>query len=119
VERKGQNLQIKATTYILNERTGKKIGFNYKKTDFFQTLILIINYPNLLVTKSFANNVLSFPNLKKNKNIQTDINSLIKKSNIEKLNTRLKETINKIMSGPYSEFIALVITNTRHQYKLI
>jgi hypothetical protein len=42
VER-GQN-QTKATTYILNERTGKKIGFNWK-TDFFQTLILIINYP--------------------------------------------------------------------------
>jgi hypothetical protein len=58
VERKGQNLQIKATTYILNERTGKKID-SIKETDFFQTLILIINYPNLLVTKSFANNVLS------------------------------------------------------------
>jgi hypothetical protein len=59
-------------------------------------LILIINYPNLLVTKSFANNVLSFPNLRKTRTFETDINSLIKKqSNIEKLNTRLKETINK------------------------
>lgn len=96
VERKGQNLQIKATTYILNERTGKKIGFNCRKPDFIQTLILIINYPNLLVTKSFANNVLSFPNLRKTRTFETDINSLIKnQSTIEKLNTRLKETINK------------------------
>jgi hypothetical protein len=67
-----------------------------QETDFFQTLILIINYLNLLVTTSFFANVLSFPNLRKTRTFETDINSLIKnQSNIEKLNTRLKETINK------------------------
>jgi hypothetical protein len=36
VERKGQNLQIKATTYILNERTGKKIDSIARKLIFFK-----------------------------------------------------------------------------------
>jgi hypothetical protein len=34
--KKGQNLQIKATTYILNERTGKKIDSITRKLIFFK-----------------------------------------------------------------------------------
>lgn len=58
------NLKITGTTYILNPRTAKKIGFEAMKPKEKQLLILILNYPNLTFTRSFAHRRLSFPNLK-------------------------------------------------------
>ncbi|UZH54093.1 hypothetical protein JRG66_08755 [Salinimicrobium tongyeongense] len=83
------NLEITGTTYILNPRTANKIGFEVQKTKPAQLIILILNYPNLVFTRSFANKKLSFPNLK---NIKTY------KSNIQKLEEN-KQRISKIRNA--------------------
>ncbi|PTX41500.1 hypothetical protein C8P64_3300 [Christiangramia gaetbulicola] len=83
------NLEITGTTYILNQRTAKKIGFEVQKTNTTQLIILILNYPNLLFTRSFANKKLSFPKIK---NIKTY------RSNIEKLEYN-KQRISKIRNA--------------------
>ncbi|WZL87712.1 hypothetical protein VS868_08820 [Salinimicrobium sp. 3283s] len=52
------NLEITGTTYILNPRTVNKIGFEVQKTNPAQLIILILNYPNLVFTRSFASKFL-------------------------------------------------------------
>ena len=95
-----ENLNIKGTTYILNEKTGKKLGFTSNKPDFIQTIILIFNYPNLLVTKSFANKKISFPNLTNTRAYETSLEELTaNKGKIDNLNNRLKRTIANIGHG--------------------
>lgn len=97
-----ENVNIKGTTYILNEKTAKKLGFKSKRPDFIQTIILILNYPNLLVTKSIASKKLSFPNLSNIRTYETSLKNLI--SNTEKIkiiNKRLKSTI--VKNGSYEK----------------
>ncbi|APG61379.1 hypothetical protein LPB144_05085 [Christiangramia salexigens] len=89
-----KNLNIKGTTYIINENTGKKLGFKSNKPDFVQMIILILNYPNLLLTKSIANNKLSFPNLTNIRTYEASLDELkLNKGKIENINNRLKSTI--------------------------
>lgn len=97
-----ENVNIKGTTYILNEKTAKKLGFKSKRPDFIQTIILILNYPNLLVTKSIASKKLSFPNLSNIRTYETSLKNLI--SNTEKIkimDKRLKSTI--VKNGSYEK----------------
>ena len=70
------NLEITGTTYILNQRTAKKIGFEVQKTNTTQLIILLLNYPNLVFTKSFANKKLSLPNIKNIKTYRSNIRKL-------------------------------------------
>ncbi|MDR5589089.1 hypothetical protein [Christiangramia sp. SM2212] len=87
-------LKIKGTTYILNERTAEKIGFEIQETDTVQQIILIMNYPNLLVTKSFAMKKISFPRLNKTSTYLADIADLKKNRNkIEQIRNILKNKI--------------------------
>jgi hypothetical protein len=88
------NLLIKGTTYILNEKTGKKLGFTPERPGFVQALILIFNYPNLLVAKSFANGKLSLPNLTRIRTFKTTLSKLVEnEALIGDLNERLKRTL--------------------------
>ena len=92
-----KNLNIKGTTYIINENTAKKLGFKSKQPDFINTIILILNYPNLLVTKSIASKKLSFPNLKNIRTYETSLENLISSTEkIEIINKRIKNTIGNI-----------------------
>ena len=68
--------RIKGTTYILNERTARKIGFTTEKTDMVQKIILVLNYPNLIFSKSFLEKKLSLPKLNTTKTYTSDIKSL-------------------------------------------
>ncbi|MBK6266185.1 hypothetical protein JKA74_14160 [Marivirga sp. S37H4] len=71
------SIKIKGTSYILNERTAKKIGFRTVRTDPIQKVILIYNYVNLTISYSIAKAKLSFPNLKEIKTFEADLNDLI------------------------------------------
>ena len=88
------SLKIKGTTYVLNERTAKKIGLNIVRTDFLQKFILTFNYMNLLVSNSIAKNKIAFPKLN---NIITFESSIIelttRKEFIRELNSKIKNTI--------------------------
>lgn len=92
-ERKDENVKIKGTTYIFNERTGRKLGFSCGKPDFIQTLILILNYPNLMLASSFAAKRLAFPDLRDIRTFRTDLSVLKSRQiQIENLNDRLRRT---------------------------
>lgn len=89
------NLKIKGTSYIINERTARKIGFEVIQTDSIQMLILILNYFNLLTSNSIAKGRLSFPNLKNIKTYETNLAELInRKTVISELNNKLVSAIN-------------------------
>ncbi|NMM47674.1 hypothetical protein [Marinigracilibium pacificum] len=86
--------EVIGTTYILNERTANKIGFSAQKTDFAQQIILILNYPNLLISKSLADKKLSLPNIRHTKTYKTDIKTLIdNKEKIERINSAIKNSL--------------------------
>ena len=83
-------LRVQGTSYIINERTAKKLGFKVNNTDSFQKLILIYNYFNMLLSNSIAKNKLSFPKLNNTKTFEAQICELaLRKANIEKLRDAL------------------------------
>ncbi len=93
------DLKIKGTTYILNKRTAEKIGFKEDKTDVVQKFILILNYPNLVATKSIANRKLSFPRLKSIKTYKTDIATLNEnKEKIDTIRNRITNSLQQLVS---------------------
>jgi len=80
-------LKIRGTSYILNERTAKKMGFEIIETDMLQKIILFYSYFNILISNSIAKNKLSFPNINETKTFQTDLEKLKeRKYYIQKLN---------------------------------
>ncbi|MFD1094699.1 hypothetical protein [Salegentibacter chungangensis] len=89
------DLPVEGTTYILNQRTAEKIGFTASKPDFIKSLILLLNYPNLLVSGSFAGNKLLFPKLNNIRTFKASIGELREnKARIESLNKKIKSSIN-------------------------
>ncbi|MDR9399673.1 MAG: hypothetical protein RI562_11480 [Salibacter sp.] len=78
-EKKDLDIKIKGTSYILNERTAEKLGFEVVKKDFLQQAILIFNYFNLLVTNSIGKGRLSFPVMKQIITIEANISTLLAK----------------------------------------
>lgn len=87
------NIKISGTSYIINERTAQRIGFKAIKTDYFQKLILIFNYFNVLITYSISKGKLSFPKLKETRTFETKLNELVKRKDfISNLNEKLKRT---------------------------
>jgi hypothetical protein len=91
---KSENIKIRGTSYIINNRTAQRIGFKVVKTNYIQKLILIYNYFNVLITYSIAKGKLSFPKLKETRTFETTLNELVnRKDFIRDLNEKLKSTI--------------------------
>lgn len=89
-----KQLEVKGTSYIINTRTAKKLGFKVASADGFQKMILLYNFFNLTISNSLAKGKLRFPKLKNTKTYHSDIKTLIdKKSYIKNLNTRLKASL--------------------------
>ena len=85
------NLTLRGTSYIINERTAQRIGFNVVKSDSLQIVILLLNYFNILLSYSLAKNKLSFPKLNDSKTFETKLNDLAqRKDYISRLNEHLK-----------------------------
>ncbi len=86
------NLTLRGTSYIINERTAQRIGFNVVKSDSVQQIILVLNYFNILLSHSFAKNQLSFPKLSASKTFETKLDDLAqRKTYLNQLNSRLKK----------------------------
>lgn len=87
-----EKLIIRGTSYIINKRTAKKIGFEIRETDSLQKIILYYNYFNILISNSIAKKKLCFPNLNHTKTFEAHIGQLLeKKEYIERLNVYLKK----------------------------
>lgn len=85
-------LTIRGTSYIINERTANKMGFRVVKTDPIQKLILIFNYINVMITYSIAKKKISFPNINHTITFECKLNELIQHQDfIDNLNTKLKK----------------------------
>ena len=74
---KTKSLKIQGTSYIINERTGSKLGFTKVKTNNIQKLLLIVNYLNLLCSISLVKGKISFPNLKNVHTFEISMDKLI------------------------------------------
>jgi hypothetical protein len=84
-------LIIRGTSYIVNEKTIKKFGFNKVKTSFIQTIILLFNYSNLLLSISFVKRKLTFPRLSNIITFEADLIQLSQKREyIKSLYDKLK-----------------------------
>jgi hypothetical protein len=96
-EKNGKNMvKIKGTSYIINERTANKIGLKLSKTDLLQKLLLIFNYPNILVSSSFAKKKISFPKLNQISTFENEVNQLIKrKAYILELKNKLSANLDR------------------------
>ncbi|MFD2035188.1 hypothetical protein ACFSKL_10320 [Belliella marina] len=88
-----ENITIRGTSYIINDRTAQRMGFDVVRTDYVQKLILIYNYFNLLITYSIAKGRLSFPKLNRTITFEGKLNELVKRREfIRNLNEKLKNT---------------------------
>ncbi|WP_425637911.1 hypothetical protein ACPUEN_00645 [Algoriphagus yeomjeoni] len=88
-----KNLTIRGTSYILNTRTARKIGFQVVQTDFLQRCILIYNYFNLLCANSLAKGKLTFPKLDEIQTFEAKLDKLMERRNfINSLNKKLKQS---------------------------
>ncbi|MCW3785282.1 hypothetical protein [Plebeiibacterium sediminum] len=89
-ENNSDNMIIQGTSYIINARTAKRIGFNIVKTDVLQKLILVFNYINITITYSFAKGRLSFPNISETRTFETTLHKLkMQKYYLKELSMRL------------------------------
>ncbi|WP_439490089.1 hypothetical protein [Algoriphagus sp.] len=88
------NFTIRGTSYILNERTARKIGFQIVQTDFLQRIILIFNYFNLMLTYSIAKGKWSWPSVVETKTFEANLFDLMEKRDfIQKLKESLEERL--------------------------
>lgn len=93
---KNDNIKVRGTSYIINEKTAERIGFKIKRTDLIQKVILTFNYFNLLISSSLAKKKISFPNLNDTKTFEASLIDLIeRKEYISNLNNKLKNTLAK------------------------
>jgi hypothetical protein len=82
---------IRGTSYIINERTAKRMGFDVVKTELLQQIILTYNYFNIAATYSLAKGKLRFPNISKTKTFETSLQRLKeRKQYLIDLNEKLK-----------------------------
>ena len=56
-----EEITLEGTSYIFNERTAEKLGFQRKRTNLLQQFILTYNYLQILLANSIAKGKLSFP----------------------------------------------------------
>ncbi|MBB6325819.1 hypothetical protein FHS59_001434 [Algoriphagus iocasae] len=90
-EENKENLIIRGTSYIINERTAKKLGFKVVQTDFLQKCILVYNYFNLLISYSLAKGKWTWPRIDDTKTFEAKLEDLIeRKDYIKSLERKLK-----------------------------
>jgi len=92
------DILVRGTTYILNEKTIKRLGFKVVQTDPIKKIILHLNYVNILISNSIAQKKLTFPNLKNTRTFEASICDLLsRKEYLIDINEKLKS---KIASRP-------------------
>lgn len=72
-----ENLRIRGTTYIMNQRTAERFGFKTVNTDLLQLIILLLNYIPLTISYSFLKKRVQFPNISEIKTYEVNMSELI------------------------------------------
>ena len=71
------HIKIKATSYIINSRTAKKLGLQKTDSDMLQYFILYLNFFNLTCALSLLNNKLTWPKINQTSTYEGELDSLI------------------------------------------
>lgn len=87
-----RDLQVKATSYILNERTASRMGFTKSRPDYIQSLTVILNILPILSAYFYIQSGPAFPNIFRVQTFEASIQDLIKRK--AKI-MRLKEGLQK------------------------
>ena len=92
--REHANLKIRGTSYIISERTARKMGFQVTGLDGVQKGLLVYSYYNLLLSNSIAKGRLAFPKLSRTITVESNLSELIaRKQAISRLHERMKEIV--------------------------
>lgn len=84
------DIKIRATSYILNRRTAKKIGLKPTEPDMLKRFILYFNFINLTCALSLLNCKLTWPDMRKISSFEGELDTLIaKKAELIALRARL------------------------------
>jgi hypothetical protein len=79
-------LKVRTTSYILNQRSARKLGLEKQPTDLLQNMILYYNYFNLMASYCLLNRRLGFPSVKSVQTFEADMAALIeRKPYLEKI----------------------------------
>ncbi|WP_139262946.1 hypothetical protein [Flammeovirga pacifica] len=90
IESQNQDIIIEGTSYIINERTAKKLGLKKVQTNSSQLIILIFNYFNLAMSISLVKRKLHLPNLSNLNTYQGEVSAIKSKEVfIDKMISRL------------------------------
>lgn len=95
-EERNTDFKVKGTSYVINERTARRAGFQPVQTDFvqLQRLILLVNYIPLILSASYSKKRIDFPRISGIKTYEADINDLIdQKNNLILMKKRLEKMI--------------------------
>lgn len=86
-----EDITLRGTSYILNERTAKYFGFTPVNTDIGQLIILLLNYIPLTISNSFIKKRLTFPRLSDIKTYEGKLSDVIEqKPKLIQLKARLE-----------------------------
>jgi len=91
-EKEAEEITLEGTSYIFNERTAEKLGFQRKRTNLIQQFILTYNYLQILLANSLAKGKLSFPAIGRVNTYKANL-SAVKKNKVylQQLAEKLKD----------------------------
>ncbi|AWW32352.1 hypothetical protein DN752_20630 [Echinicola strongylocentroti] len=71
-----EDVMLEGTSYILQENAAKRLGFRSVPTQGIYSIILVVNYPTLIIAYSISKNKLSLPDLRKIKTYRSSVKEL-------------------------------------------
>lgn len=74
--RDNDDLRIRGTSYIINQRTAARFGLKPVKTDLFQYIIMLFNYIPITLSYSFIKRKIHFPKISEIKTYQGELSEL-------------------------------------------
>ena len=75
------NFELFGISYILNEKTAKKLGFSVEQVKLRRKFLFFLDYINLAIMYSFSKGEVSFPNILKTVKVSINSCDLLKSKN--------------------------------------
>ncbi|MDR9364295.1 MAG: hypothetical protein RI575_03070 [Balneolaceae bacterium] len=87
------DLQIRGTSYIINDKTAARFGLKPVKTDILQLLILLLNYIPITLSYSYIKQKVHFPKISEIKTYEGKLSEMVRhKEKLIELKNQLEPT---------------------------